>query len=202
MDCGATVYVIQEDAQEWEVISNLSQSMGYRSERFSSTSEFLHECEGRDCGCIVTSLLPGPQGLEVFEATSEHSIPLPVIVTAAHPATPAVVQAMRRGAVTLLEVPLVGEDLRQAIAEALSRNAEQRERMLLQRRVNEQMATLSEKETKVMELMILGLANKVIAKRLAVSVRTVESRRHDVFEKMHVGTLAELVRDVITTRQA
>ena len=124
---------------------------------------------------------------------------MPVIVTTTHTRTSVIVQAMKQGAFTLLEKPYEDDALRDAVGEAIARNESERAEEIKRRIILNRIASLSEKERMVMDLMIVGLANKVIAKKLNVSVRTVESRRHDVFEKMEVQSIAELVHTVVDT---
>jgi two-component system response regulator DctR len=94
----------------------------------------------------------------------------------------------------LLEKPFHDDELREAISEAIGQNESQRTKWEKRQRVTERIESLNDKERAVMDLMFEGLANKVIANRLDVSVRTVESRRSAVLEKMGVGSLANLVR--------
>lgn len=202
MTTGATVYVVREESWVCESVCSLTESMGYRAQRFSSADDFLEIYDELDRGCVVTDLrLPDMSGLDLLDATIKRPVPLPVIVTADHPDTSSTVQAMKRGAITMLELPFQDSELRAAIGEAIGRNEADLERHQKDAVIEARLAELTEKENGVMQLMLQGLANKIIAKQLNVSVRTVESRRHDVFAKMQVHSLAELVRDVLSVRR-
>ncbi len=107
---------------------------------------------------------------------------------------------MRRGAITLLEKPYEDNDLWDAIREGIERDKKQRSEELRRQDVLRKLESLTDKERVVMDMMVDGLANKVIARKLDVSIRTVESRRHDVFEKMQADSLAELVRMAVSLR--
>jgi two-component system response regulator FixJ len=120
----------------------------------------------------------------------------------AYPRTSLTVRAMKYGAITLLEKPYEDDDLWDAVRDALLQDEQQRERQNRLREIRRRLNSLSEKEAEVIDLMVEGIANKVIARRLDVSVRTVENRRHDIFEKMQAKSLAELVRMVIAVREA
>jgi FixJ family two-component response regulator len=197
---GAVVYVIGEETDVWETISSLTRSMGYRSERFATPVEFFKSYHDDGHGCLVSELyFPEMSGAELFRQ-DQHGCRLPIIFTSSAPDTPSVVEAMKRGAVTLLEHPLQENLLREAIREAMVLCESERSRRRDQQVFKQRYARLNDKERCVMELMVQGIANKVIAKKLGISVRTVESRRHDVFAKMEVQSLAALVRLVITAR--
>lgn len=191
----ATVFVVDDDEQARESVCALIRSMGLRAEAYPSGEAFLESIQEDRPGCLVTDLrMLGMSGLELQEALIERGITLPVIVITAHPRTSLTVRAMRRGAITLLEKPYEDNELWDAIREGLQRDEQQRGEMTRIRELTRRYESLSEKERAVMEMIVEGLANKVIARKLDVSIRTVESRRHDVFEKMAAGSLAELVR--------
>jgi FixJ family two-component response regulator len=122
---------------------------------------------------------------------------LPVIVMTAYPATRVVVRAMAAGAITLLEKPYEEEELWDAIRRALAKDAAQRAGLERQREVQLRASQLTPEERRVMNMIVSGMPNKTIAKRLDVSLRTVENRRREVFAKMGVDSVAGLVRLVI-----
>ena len=107
---------------------------------------------------------------------------------------------MKKGAVTVLEKPCRDYELYDAIRDALSQDCRTRSQSNEQHDFLEKLNTLLPQERQVLDLMVDGLANKVIARRLEVSVRTVENRRQRIFEKTRTDSLAELIRLVIETR--
>ena len=201
MNGGATVFVVAGDVESRQAIGEIVESMGLATDSFVDGDDFFQSCRGACYGCVVTQRSENP--IRITDFISEmvnHQIELPTIVIADHPQTSDTVQLMKHGAVTVLETPLEYEELRDAIAEAIEiSNAEQSKRIERQI-VLTRIASLSEGERKVLDMMIEGVANKVIAKRLKVSVRTVESRRHEVFAKMQVKSVAELVRTVVSSK--
>lgn len=197
----STVFVVDDDARARESVCALVQSMGIHAKSFASGEELLPQLDENSRGCVVSDLrMVGMSGLELQDALRSRGITIPLILITAHPRTSLTVRAIRRGAVSLLEKPYQDDDLWDAIREALQlcerRIEKQRQRRIVKRRIDD----LSEKESQVMQLMIDGAANKSIAHHLSVSIRTVENRRHDVFEKMQANSLAELVRMVVSTQ--
>ncbi len=142
----------------------------------------------------------GMTGLELQQAMKERGILLPVIVITAFAETQLTVQAIKQGAVTVLEKPYTDNDLSTAIREAVRRNEAEREQRQRRLEIRRRLASLTDKEREVLDRIIEGVANKVIARRLGVSVRTVENRRHQVYAKMQADSLAELVQMVIEVK--
>lgn len=198
MSIGATVIVIDDDTKSRHAVCRLVESIGLRSESFTTANNFLEGYKGAHRGCIVAELqMREMSGVEFIDELAIRDIALPVVVVTAHPETPWIVQVMKRGAITVLEKPCKDDDLLHAVGEAIQRNDSERARASKRRTTHRRIASLSETERAVMELMVAGVANKVIAKKLSVSVRTVENRRHAVFEKMQVHSITELVRIVV-----
>jgi FixJ family two-component response regulator len=144
--------------------------------------------------------LPGISGPELVKQINQHSNHIPLILLSHQPRTASTVKVMKLGAVSLIEIPFQENLLRDEIDEAITRSdaefAERQQRRLVKSRLQQ----LNEKERVVIRLLMDGMANKVMAKRIGVSVRTVESRRHDVFQKMGVRSLAELVHEVVAAQ--
>ncbi len=191
----ATVFVIDDDEQARRSVCALVGSMGLAAEAFASAEEFLASDAPSRPGCVVTDLrMLGMSGLELQEALHARGVAVPIIILTAYARTPTTVQAMRGGAVTVLDKPYTDDDLwgaiRNALAEDERRRQAQRRREELQARID----SLTPAERHVMEQILLGKPNKTIAAELDVSIRTVEHRRHEVFSKLQAGSVAELVR--------
>ncbi|MCG8652545.1 MAG: response regulator [Pirellulales bacterium] len=194
----ATVFVVDDDQRARESVCALIQTRGLNTESFPSGDAFLEAYQPDRPGCLITDLrMLGMSGLELQRTLLERGIRLPVILITGHPQTSVTVRAMKDGAVTLLEKPFGQNDLWEAVDEAIQRDKKQRAEQVQRAEIRRRINSLTEKERVVMDLVVNGVANKVIAKKLDVSIRTVESRRHDVFEKMKAESLAELVRMAI-----
>jgi len=193
-----TVYVVDDDELARRSVCALVRSMQIRAESFSSAEEFLEHYRKGQPGCLVTDVrMLGLSGLELQEKLQELDISLPVIVMTAFARVPMTVEAMKRGAVTLLEKPCEDNQLWEAIRDALARDAATRSVYERREEYRRRLATLTPAEREVADLIVAGELNKVIAKRSGVSIRTVEARRHQVFEKTLVDSVAELVRLVM-----
>ena len=189
------VYVVDDDQQACKAVLTLVQTMGMPAESFSSAEKFLTAYDGRRPACLVTDVrMLGMSGLELQEKLIELGISISVVVLTGFASTPTTVRAMRNGALTLMEKPcdddLLWEAIRMGIAADLQNwKLEQRQAAIKQRLVS-----LTSKEREVLEHIVAGDANKVIAVKLDVSVRTVENHRQKIFHKMQADSLAELVR--------
>ena len=201
MQSKPTVYVVDDDEGARKSVRALVRSMGVNSESFPSAEDFLEQFDARKPGCLVTDLrMEGMSGVELQEKLVANGCHLPVILITAHAETSITVQAVKTGAVTVLEKPCREFELFDAIESALAQDAKFREAAASHQDFYRKLESLSPAEKSVLDYMMEGMANKVIARRLEVSIRTVENRRQRVFEKTGTDSLAELVRLVVETR--
>ena len=191
----AVVYIVDDDEQIRKAVMALVEAMGVGCESFPSAEDFLTAYDGRRPACLVTDVrMLGMSGLELQERLVELGHSMSVIVLTAFATTPTTVRAMRNGALTLMEKPCNDDELWDAVRRGLATDREnydlEQQRSTLMQRLDE----LTPKEREVLDLMIAGDANKVIARKLDCSIRTVENHRQKVFQKMSADSLAELVR--------
>jgi FixJ family two-component response regulator len=190
-----TVFIVDDDENARKSLCALVGSLGVRSESFSSAEEFLANYAAGRPGCLVTDIcMMGMSGLDLQDRLAELGIELPVIVLTAFPRTRSTVRAMAAGAVTLLEKPYAEDELWDAIRRALTRDAAARAETRHRREIKERADLLSPAEWTVMQMIVQGQPNKIIAAKLNASIRTIEARRHEVFAKMGVESVAQLVR--------
>lgn len=195
------VYIIDDDELVRRSISALVGSMGCVSKAYSSAEEFLASADFSRPGCIVADVrLPGMSGLELQEKLLNQDCNLPIIMISAFASTRATVQAVQQGAITVLDKPCNDHELYNAVRKALAHDQQQRKSALKKVAINQRLSSLKLHEKRVLELLMAGLSNKKIAKELDLSVRTVESHRQKVFEKMQSGSVAELVRLVLSVQ--
>jgi len=198
MSDSPTVFIIDDDPAARESMAALVESNGLHSETFPSGEEFLEKFDSSRPGCIVTDFrMLGMSGLDLQQKLVEREITTPVILITGFANVPMAVQALQGGAVTVLEKPCPDDELFAHIRTSLELDAQQRLRFNEQFQIRERLALLTDRERKVMELLVEGLMNKVIAKRLDIGLRTVELRRHEIMRKMDVTSVAELVRLVV-----
>ncbi|MEZ6124465.1 MAG: response regulator [Planctomycetaceae bacterium] len=195
------IYVVDDDPDSRESAVALISQMSLKAVSYSSAIEFLDAYDGYRPACLLTDhRMLGMTGVELLETLRGRGITLSVVVMTAFAETELTVRAIRGGAVTLLEKPFSNTALWNAIHEALSEDrdiATGEERI---QAIRQRLETLTPGEVEVMNLIVEGETNKAAAFRLGVSVRTVENRRSNIFEKMDVVSLAELVQLVIAAR--
>lgn len=196
-----TVYIVDDDKLARDSVRALARSLDLNAETFSSAEEFLEHYDPACAGCLVTDLqMLGMSGMELQSSLAEKGIAIPVIIITAHAKTPLTVKAVKQGAVTVLEKPCGNHELSDAIRAAVALDARTRVESAVQKSFQERLGTLTEHEQSVLEYMIEGAANKVTARRLGVSIRTIENRRQRIFEKTGTKSLAELIRLVVESR--
>ena len=201
-DDQSAVYVVDDDAQARKAVTTLIEAMGVATFGFNSAEEFLAAYDGRRPACLVTDVrMIGMSGLELQEELIRRGVDVSVVVLTGFATTPGTVRAMRNGALTLLEKPCRDDELWEAIRDGL---AADRRLHTVQAGIDEirsRFDALTAKEREVLAHVAAGEANKIIAKRLDVSLRTVELHRQNVFQKMGADSLAELVRMVVAIEE-
>ncbi len=191
----AIVYIVDDDEQVRKAVTALVEAMGVTSENYASAENFLRAYDGRRPACLVTDVrMLGMSGLELQERMLEQGLSMSVIVLTAFATTPTTVRAMRNGALTLMEKPCNDDELWDAIRRGLAIDRQNYDLEQQRSNLKLRLDSLTPKEREVLDLMIAGDANKVIARKLDCSIRTVENHRQKVFQKMEADSLAELVR--------
>ncbi|WP_395715000.1 response regulator FixJ [Reyranella sp.] len=189
------VHVIDDDADVRQSLAFLLSTAGLAVRVHDSAVAFLKVLEGVQGGCVVTDIrMPEIDGLELQRRLHTSGVKLPVIVMTGHGDVALAVEAMKAGAVDFIEKPFDDDVLLAAIRTALSRHAEDSERATRKAVIQDRLKALSEREREVLEGLIAGKANKVIAHDLGISPRTVEVYRANVMTKMQADSLSELVR--------
>ncbi len=190
-----TVYVVDDDRAVRDSLGLLLRSVGQPCKLFDSAQAFLDACEDDWQGCLLLDIrMPGMSGMEMHQELLERHIRIPVIFVTGHGDVPMAVQAMRNGAFDFIQKPYRDQELLDRVNQALTWDAEHRSEESRRRQLQQRYSGLTPREREVMECVVRGLANKVIAMDLALSQRTVEIHRARVMEKMGARSLAELVR--------
>jgi FixJ family two-component response regulator len=145
--------------------------------------------------------MPGMNGMELQKRLNDMNSILPIIFVTGHGDVPMAVEAIQHGAVDFIQKPYREQDLLDKINKALQLDATQRADLTEKKLIQERLETLTPRETEVMDMMIEGKANKVIAIDLGISQRTVEIHRSRVMEKMNTHSLAHLVRMALAVRE-
>jgi two-component system response regulator FixJ len=164
-----------------------------------SAQEFLSNYDPSHPGCLVLDVrMPGMSGLEMQHELNVRGATIPVIFITGHGDIPMAVEAMQHGAFDFLQKPFRDQELLDRVQRALTRDTEYRARLRQTDRIRERLSSLSPREREVLDLVSQGKANKMVAGDLGVSQRTVEIHRAHVMQKMEAGSLAELVRMMMT----
>jgi two-component system, LuxR family, response regulator FixJ len=195
------VYAVDDDPQASRATAELVRSFGQQVRTFGSPREFLEELDRIDSdqpGCVIIDLrMPGMDGLEVFQQIAERDLALPVILVTGYADTSLTVRALRSGVLAVLDKPCRDNELWSFIQEGLAKSDERRRRRRYQQLLEERFRRLSLQDRQVLQLILEGCKNRTMAKRLDVSLRTVENRRRRVFDVMQAESVAELTRMVM-----
>ncbi len=198
-----TVHVVDDDAAIRDALRLLLKSSGMRVETHASAEQFLGACRPPVSGCLLVDVrMPGMSGLELQEALAARGIRLPVIVITGHGDVAMAVRAMKAGAVDFIEKPFDNAALLECLRNALARAADTHQHEMKSAEVAAHLALLTQREREVMQLLIAGKSNKVIAADLAISARTVEVHRARIMEKLKARSLADVVRIALAAANA
>ena len=189
------VHVVDDDDAMRDSLAFLLECAGLEVRTYDSALSFLDQLGTMARGCIVTDVrMPGMSGLELVERLKQEGINDPVIVITGHGDVPLAVEAMKAGVSDFIEKPFGDDHLLDAIRTALERGSGLRREEAERQRIANRIDALSMRERQVLDGLVEGKPNKVIAFDLAISARTVEVYRANVMTKMQAGSLSELVR--------
>lgn len=194
-----TVFVVEDDETNRQLMKDLFESVDLKVELFPSGDAFLAAMPMRGPGCILLDVrMPGISGLDLQSKLSEQKLDLPIIIVTAHGDTQMAVRAMKEGAFDFVEKPINNQVLLDTVNKALTESrrigAEIREQESIQKRLD----LLTPRETDVLRMIAQGKLNKQIAFELGTTQRTVEVHRARVMEKIQAKTVADLLRTVMS----
>ncbi|HTS41172.1 MAG TPA: response regulator FixJ [Xanthobacteraceae bacterium] len=189
------VYVIDDDEAMRKSLGFLLRAAKIEVQLFEAAAPFLEALPKLGTGCIITDVrMPGMTGIELLKRLRQLNVALPVIVITGHGDIALAVEAMKNGAADFLEKPFDDEVLLTAIRNALDVQANTVARKASHAEIHEKLATLTNREREVLDGLVAGQQNKVIAYDLGISPRTVEIYRANVMTKMGANSLSDLVR--------
>jgi two-component system response regulator FixJ len=197
-----TVHIVDDDAAVRRSLASLLDAAGFEPITYDSASAFLAAAAGLTAGCALLDIrMPGMDGFEIQARLNDMKFRVPIIVVTAQGDVPTAVRAMKAGAVDFIEKPYKEDVLITAIEAALGRTGERgREREAAEAATL--IARLSPREHEVLEALMAGHANKMIAFDLGISVRTVEVHRARMMERLGTKQLAEAVRLAVLAKFA
>jgi len=198
-----TVYVVDDDEAIRGSLTALLDASGFPVQVFSSGNEFLEHLDRVGPGCLIIDVrMPGLSGLDVHQELIRRGVALPVIIISGHGDLPMAVKAMKAGAVDFIEKPFDAVLLTASVRGALSRDAQTQRAQSEIADIQARLDRLTTREREVLDQMVIGNLNKVIAYNLDISPRTVEIHRARAMEKMQARNLAHLVRLAIAVGAA
>ena len=195
MTAGGRVHIVDDDEAIRDALTWLLQSRGVAVAAWAAAETLLADYDPAMRGCLLLDVrMGGMSGLELFERLQALGCRMPAIFLTGHADVPLAVAALKKGARDFVEKPFSDNDLVDRIIDALAFDDDQRARDAGCESLANRLGTLTHRERQVMDLVVLGKLNKVIADDLGVSMRTVEVHRARVFDKMGVKTAVELTR--------
>ena len=189
------VHIIDDDAAVRDSLKFLLEAAQLPVRTYESAADFLKVLPGVKTGCVITDVrMPDVTGIELLRQVRSAAYSLPVIVMTGHGDIPLAVEAMKIGAIDFFEKPFDDDAFLAAVRLALKRKEREEKRESDRTELHGRIAALSARERQVLEGLVAGQANKIIAFNLEISPRTVEIYRANVMTKMQAKSLSELVR--------
>jgi two-component system response regulator FixJ len=189
------VYVIDDDEAMRDSLNFLLDSANFNVTLFETALRFLEALPGLEFGCVVSDVrMPGLDGIELLKRMKADHSKFPIVIMTGHGDVPLAVEAMKQGAVDFLEKPFEDDRLIGMIEAAIQQAEPGMRSEALTHDIAARIATLSPRERQVMNGLIAGLSNKLIARDYDISPRTIEVYRANVMTKMQANSLSELVR--------
>ena len=194
------VQIIDDDDALRDSLTFLLSSAGIEAKSYDSAGAYLDDPQRGAAGCIITDVrMPGMSGIDLLRKLKSDGVSLPVIVMTGHGDVPLAVEAMKLGAFDFIEKPFDDDALLASVRGALGVQ-EKHSRVESQRQdIENRLTQLSTRERQVLDGLVAGQANKVIAYELGISPRTVEIYRANVMTKMQANSLSDLVRMALVT---
>jgi FixJ family two-component response regulator len=196
-----TVFVIDDDESIRELLIWLMKRNSIRAEAFPNAKSFLKAYRPGAPGCLILDLyMPGMSGLDLQRYLKEAGIEMPVIFLSGRADVPKAVAAVKSGAIDFIEKPFDYRQIVELVRECLRRDAAARQGREEARSRAERLATLTQREREVLERVIAGKVNRLIAEEMQISIKTVEAHRARIMEKLAVDSVAELVQATMGAR--
>ena len=194
------VFIIDDDDEVREAIAFLMESVGLQAETYSSAEIFSDSFDLSRPGCIILDIrMKGMSGLMLQEHLAQQNIHPPIIFITGHGDVPMAVKAIKAGAIDFIQKPFNDQVLLESVYRAIEADEKQRGKAEKNAEIKQKLERLTPREREVMDLVIKGKRNKIIADELHISQSTVEVHRSRAMEKMEAKSLSDLMRIMLTT---
>ena len=189
------VLIVDDDEAVRASLRLLLKSVGIAAQAFGSAQEFLVGYDDSRPGCLILDIrMPGMSGIELQQHLNMRGAIIPLLFITGHGDVPMAVEAMKNGAFDFLQKPFRDQELIDRVQRALEKDGENRVALSQHSKLRARLESLTTREREVLNLMIQGRPNKIMAADLGISQRTIEIHRARVMEKLAVSSLAQAVR--------
>ena len=190
-----SVFIVDDDEQVRSALTLLMESVGLNVQSFASAQKYLEQFDASQAGCLILDVrMPGISGLDLQARLAAEKIHPPIIIITGHGDVPMAVRAVRSGAVDFIEKPFNNQVMLDCVHRAIEKDAVQRGETSRLQDIEKHYNELTPREKEVLQFVIEGKRNKIIAAELKISQSTVEAHRSKVMEKMSADTLSDLMR--------
>jgi RNA polymerase sigma factor (sigma-70 family) len=190
---------VDDDDEVRDAIELLMVSVGLAAKTFASAQEYLEHFDPEWPGCLVLDIrLKGMSGLDLQDRLDQEPLHPPIIIITGHGDVPMAVRAVKAGAVDFIQKPFNDQVLLDAVHRAIEQDAERRGRASQLANIQDRLSKLTPREREILDMVVAGNRNKVIAIDLGISQSTVEAHRAKVMEKMQAKSLSELMRMMLS----
>jgi two-component system response regulator FixJ len=198
----ATVYVIDDQESVRHALAEMLSVFGFEVETYESADAFLAALDPTRTGCVVADVrMPGTDGIELVRALGRRSASLPVVLISGHADVPMAVAGIKAGAEDFIEKPVDDAQLVAAINRGVARTYERHAHKTTLDSLQDNFSRLTPRQVEIFDLVANGFTSQAIASKLKISVRTVESYRAQIMEKMQAESVAVLVRQAIRLKR-
>jgi two-component system response regulator FixJ len=194
----ATIFVIDDQESVRHALGEMLSVFGFSVETFASAGAFLDRAKAGEPGCVVSDVrMPEMDGIELVRECARRGLSLPIVLISGHADVPMAVAAIKAGAEDFIEKPVDDAPLVAAINRGLMHAQEAHSRSASQEQLTARFERLTQRQREVFDMVVAGYTSHAIADTLAISVRTVESYRAQIMEKMQAESVAVLVRQSV-----
>jgi FixJ family two-component response regulator len=193
-DLDTLIYVVDDDQAMCESLSWLLQSMHWQVETYNNADSFLKHYDSNKLSCLILDVrMPGMSGLALQETLQNQHIDIPVIFITGHGDIKMAVRAMKAGAMEFLNKPFNDQELLDSIHRSLNLAKENRQKTEERKYIYDRLDTLTARERQILQLLVKGKMNKVIAYDLKLSIKTIELHRSNIMRKFKSPTMTALL---------
>jgi len=191
------VFIVDDDDSVCRCLLMLCESKEMEAEAYQSSFQFLAEYDPSTPGCLLLDIrMPEMEGTTLQQRLLKRNISIPIIFISGHADVPTAVQAMKLGAVDVIQKPFRNNLILECIEKAIQQDIQTRQSRMAAAHAKECMDSLSKREMEVLQLVCQGLHNKAIAQTLGISHKTIEFHRKNIMTKMQANSLIELAQKV------